>query len=151
MSYRPTLGSKHHHQPVPRSIKRGSIHPLPHTFSWRNSWLIKHRDKFTPSARQRWIWKNGASNKGLRPTGLLQITSQPISRQLARQCRGHSWAHDCYLKYSGLSATIIMVLPSALWREDGESLVLTLTTPWNNSQKRIDKITQTQKKKKQSW
>jgi hypothetical protein len=32
---------------VPRSRKRGSIHPLPHTPSWRSVYLVKHRQNFT--------------------------------------------------------------------------------------------------------
>jgi hypothetical protein len=32
---------------VPRSRKRGSIHPLLHTPSWRSAQLVKHRDNFT--------------------------------------------------------------------------------------------------------
>jgi hypothetical protein len=36
-----------HLQLVPRSRKRGSIHPLPHTSSWRSAQLVKHRNKFT--------------------------------------------------------------------------------------------------------
>jgi hypothetical protein len=36
-----------HLQLVPRSRKCGSIHPLPHTPSWRNASLVKHRDNFT--------------------------------------------------------------------------------------------------------
>jgi hypothetical protein len=35
-----------HLQLVPRSRKRGSIHPLPHTPSWRSAYLVKHRDNF---------------------------------------------------------------------------------------------------------
>jgi hypothetical protein len=34
-------------QLVPRSRKRGSMHPLPHTPWWRNAYLVKHRDNFT--------------------------------------------------------------------------------------------------------
>jgi hypothetical protein len=30
-------------QLVPRSRKRAHIHPLPHTFSWRSAYLVKHR------------------------------------------------------------------------------------------------------------
>jgi hypothetical protein len=30
----------------PRSRKRGSIHPFPHTPSWHSAWLVKHRDNF---------------------------------------------------------------------------------------------------------
>jgi hypothetical protein len=36
-----------HLQLVPRSRKCGSIHPLPHTPSWRSAYLVKHRDNFT--------------------------------------------------------------------------------------------------------
>jgi hypothetical protein len=36
-----------HLQLVPRSRKRGSIHPLPHTPSWRRAWLVKRRDNVT--------------------------------------------------------------------------------------------------------
>jgi hypothetical protein len=36
-----------HLQLVPRSRKCGSIYPLPHTPSWHNAYLLKHRDKFT--------------------------------------------------------------------------------------------------------
>jgi hypothetical protein len=36
-----------HPQLVPRSRKCGSIHPLPHTPSWRSAELVKHRDNFT--------------------------------------------------------------------------------------------------------
>jgi hypothetical protein len=36
-----------HLQLAPRSRKRGSIHPLPHTSSWRSAYLVKHRDNFT--------------------------------------------------------------------------------------------------------
>jgi hypothetical protein len=36
-----------HLQLVPRSRKCGSIHPLPHTSSWCNALLVKHRDNFT--------------------------------------------------------------------------------------------------------
>jgi hypothetical protein len=32
---------------VPKSRKCGSIHPLPHTPSWRSASLVKHRDNFT--------------------------------------------------------------------------------------------------------
>jgi hypothetical protein len=32
---------------VPRSRKRGPIHPLPHTSSCCNPYLFKHRDNFT--------------------------------------------------------------------------------------------------------
>jgi hypothetical protein len=35
-----------HLQLVPSSRKRGSIHPLSHTSSWRNTKLVKQRDKF---------------------------------------------------------------------------------------------------------
>jgi hypothetical protein len=35
-----------HLQLVPRSRKCGSIHPLPHTSSWCNAWLVKHRGNF---------------------------------------------------------------------------------------------------------
>jgi hypothetical protein len=34
-------------QLVPRSIKVRSIHPFPHTSSWRSAYLVKHRDSFT--------------------------------------------------------------------------------------------------------
>jgi hypothetical protein len=34
-------------QLVPRSRKRGSIHPLPHTPSWCSAWLVKARENFT--------------------------------------------------------------------------------------------------------
>jgi hypothetical protein len=34
-------------QPVPRSRKCGSIHPLPHTPSWRSAYVVKHRDNVT--------------------------------------------------------------------------------------------------------
>jgi hypothetical protein len=33
-----------HLQLLPRSRKCGSIHPLPHTPSWRSAYLVKHRD-----------------------------------------------------------------------------------------------------------
>jgi hypothetical protein len=33
-------------QLVPKSRIRGSIHPLPHTPSWRSAQLVKHRDNF---------------------------------------------------------------------------------------------------------
>jgi hypothetical protein len=36
-----------HLQLVPRSRKRGSIHPLTYTPSWRSSYLVKHRENFT--------------------------------------------------------------------------------------------------------
>jgi hypothetical protein len=36
-----------HSRLVPRSRIRGSIHPLPHTSSWRNALLVKHKDNFT--------------------------------------------------------------------------------------------------------
>jgi serine acetyltransferase len=36
-----------HLQVVPRSIKRGSIHPLTHTSSGRSAELVKHGDNFT--------------------------------------------------------------------------------------------------------
>jgi hypothetical protein len=36
-----------HLQMVLRSRKRGSIHPLPHTPSWRSAQLVKHRENFT--------------------------------------------------------------------------------------------------------
>jgi hypothetical protein len=36
-----------HLQLVPRSRKYGSIYPHPHTPSWRNAQLVKHRDNFT--------------------------------------------------------------------------------------------------------
>jgi hypothetical protein len=36
-----------HSQLVPRWKIHGSIHPLPHTSSWRSASLVKHRDKFT--------------------------------------------------------------------------------------------------------
>jgi hypothetical protein len=35
-----------HLQLMPRSRKRGSIHPLPHTPSWRNAELVNFRDNF---------------------------------------------------------------------------------------------------------
>jgi hypothetical protein len=38
------LTTRHHL--VPRSIIRGSIHPLPHTSSWRSGSLVRHRDSF---------------------------------------------------------------------------------------------------------
>jgi hypothetical protein len=31
----------------PRSRKRGSIHPIPHTSSWRNALRVKHRNNST--------------------------------------------------------------------------------------------------------
>jgi hypothetical protein len=34
-------------QLMPRSRIRGSIHPLPHTSSWRSAYLVKHGDNFT--------------------------------------------------------------------------------------------------------
>jgi hypothetical protein len=34
-------------QLLPRSRKYGSIHPLPHTPSWRLASLVKYRDNFT--------------------------------------------------------------------------------------------------------
>jgi hypothetical protein len=37
----------HHSQLVPRSRKRESIHPLPHTFSWHSAELANHGDNFT--------------------------------------------------------------------------------------------------------
>jgi hypothetical protein len=37
----------HSLQLVPRSRKRGPIHPLPHTSSWRGAELVKRRDNFT--------------------------------------------------------------------------------------------------------
>jgi hypothetical protein len=36
-----------HLQLVTRSRIHGSIHPLPHTSSWRSARLVKHRDNFT--------------------------------------------------------------------------------------------------------
>jgi hypothetical protein len=36
-----------HLQLVPRSRKCGSIHPFPHTPSWRSAYLVKHRDNVT--------------------------------------------------------------------------------------------------------
>jgi hypothetical protein len=36
-----------HLELVPRSRKRGSIHPLPHTSSRRSASLVKHKDNFT--------------------------------------------------------------------------------------------------------
>jgi hypothetical protein len=33
-------------QLTPKPRKRGSIHPLPHTPSWRSAWLVKHRNNF---------------------------------------------------------------------------------------------------------
>jgi hypothetical protein len=36
-----------HLQLVPRSRKCGSIHPFPHTPSWSNASLVKHRENFT--------------------------------------------------------------------------------------------------------
>jgi hypothetical protein len=35
-----------HLQLVPKSRKRGFIHQLPHTPSWRSAYLVKYRDKF---------------------------------------------------------------------------------------------------------
>jgi hypothetical protein len=32
---------------VSKSRKHGSIHPLPHTPSWRSAYLVKYRDNFT--------------------------------------------------------------------------------------------------------
>jgi hypothetical protein len=34
-------------QLVRKSIKRESMHPLPHTSSWLSAWIVKHRNKFT--------------------------------------------------------------------------------------------------------
>jgi hypothetical protein len=39
--------ANHSLQLVPTSRKRGSIHPLPHTFSYRGAELVKYRDNFT--------------------------------------------------------------------------------------------------------
>jgi hypothetical protein len=36
-----------HLELVLRSIKRGSIHTLPHTSSWHSNSLVRHRDNFT--------------------------------------------------------------------------------------------------------
>jgi hypothetical protein len=36
-----------HLQLVLRLRKGGSIHPIPHTPSWRSAKLVKHRDNFT--------------------------------------------------------------------------------------------------------
>jgi hypothetical protein len=36
-----------HLELVPRSRKHGSIHPLPHTPSWRNAELVRHSDTFS--------------------------------------------------------------------------------------------------------
>jgi hypothetical protein len=36
-----------HLQLVPRSRKRGSIHPPPHASSWHSAQLVKHRNNFT--------------------------------------------------------------------------------------------------------
>jgi hypothetical protein len=36
-----------HHQLMPRSRMRVSIHLLSHTFSWPSAKLVKHRDNFT--------------------------------------------------------------------------------------------------------
>jgi hypothetical protein len=36
-----------HLQLVPRSRKRGSIHPLPYILSWRSAYLVKYRGNFT--------------------------------------------------------------------------------------------------------
>jgi hypothetical protein len=41
-------------QLVPRSRILGSIHPLPHTSSWHNAYLVKHSDNF---AYNDWSWK----------------------------------------------------------------------------------------------
>jgi hypothetical protein len=40
-------GREAHLQLMPRSRKYGSIHPLPHTSSWRSDYFLKHRDDFT--------------------------------------------------------------------------------------------------------
>jgi hypothetical protein len=37
-------------QLVPRSRIHGSVHPLPHTYSWRSVSLVKYRDKFTSAS-----------------------------------------------------------------------------------------------------
>jgi hypothetical protein len=36
-----------HLQLLSRSRKCGSIHPLPHTPSWRSAYLVEHSDNFT--------------------------------------------------------------------------------------------------------
>jgi hypothetical protein len=37
-----------HSPPTSAEVKKcGSMHPLPHTPSWRSAYLVKHRDKFT--------------------------------------------------------------------------------------------------------
>jgi hypothetical protein len=44
---RPGVKLTTHLQLMPRSRKRGSIHPLPHTPSWRSAYLVKYRDNFS--------------------------------------------------------------------------------------------------------
>jgi hypothetical protein len=42
-------GHEAHHSPTSAKVKkkRGSIHPIPHTFSWLSAELVKCRDNFT--------------------------------------------------------------------------------------------------------
>jgi hypothetical protein len=46
-TYRPGREVDHSPPTIAEVKKSGSIHPLPHTPSWRSAYLVKHRDNFT--------------------------------------------------------------------------------------------------------
>jgi hypothetical protein len=59
-----------HLQIVPRPRKCGSIHPLPHTPSWRSDLLVKHRDNFTIILNQPPIeWVQGTLSSWVKQPG----------------------------------------------------------------------------------
>jgi hypothetical protein len=64
---------------------RRSIHPLPHTSSWRNAEIIKHRDNFTvfflPSVNYTWV-RNKVSNDTVLELRNILITIFTISVSL---------------------------------------------------------------------
>jgi hypothetical protein len=89
---------------VQRSRKRGSIHPLPHTSSWRSAYLVKRRDSFTlytDSVREigrtktRWLLSDAAgleSQSGMKrcdsKSQISRTSFRPVVRRGAESGRG---------------------------------------------------------------
>jgi hypothetical protein len=57
-----------HLQLVPMSRKHGSIHPLPHSPSWRSSYLVKRRDNFKEIVYEDVGWTHLARDRIQWPT-----------------------------------------------------------------------------------
>jgi hypothetical protein len=125
-----------HLQPVPRSRIRGSIHPLPHTSSWRSASLVKHRDNFTFTTPWRlmgeWRYSSNILELGTKRKRVVSFTPRPLYPP-GKESVGTHWIRgwvgpkddlDAVKKIrdpTGTRTFIITIVQQFAWREWGKS------------------------------